>query len=310
MPKEKSLNPVAAQRKADKKKEISKSKRNVQDQRNEKLARRNPDRLQKQIDELRELETRGGLRPKDKDTLAQLEKDVRGIRRARAALGDKAPQFPNYERRERPDARQEQRERRQNLGKRRRDSEHAQVSGSDTDPEVRSIPMPRDTPPPIPRGGAFKDPQIGPDGQRRPHALPSKPAAAPAAPPQLVYSSAPQLRDLKKEAVKFVPAAVRAKQKQVRGEGRLLELEEIDNLEKAGYYTAKKASDAAGEEIRHQEDRTAEEAVIDGHDEDVNMDEDMRRLQQELRQVYSEEEEDEHVPRRQVLVEEVDDDGD
>ncbi|KAF7195477.1 Protein saf1 [Pseudocercospora fuligena] len=303
MPKEKSFNPVAAQRKADKKKEISKSKRNVQDQRNEKLARRNPERLQKQIDELKELETRGVLRPKDKETLTQLERDVRGIWRAREALGDKAPQFPSHERRERNDARQEQRERRQNLGKRRRDSEHAHDSGSDTDPEVRNIPMPRDTPPPIPRE-KFTDPQLGPDGQRVPHALPSKPAATPAAPPQLVYSSAPQLRDLKKEAVKFVPAAVRAKQKQVKGEGRLLEPEEIDNLEKAGYYAAGKAAQAAGEEFRYTEAHAAVKAAAG---EDVDMD-DVSKLQQALTSVYPEEEES--VPRRQVMVEDVDDEGD
>ncbi|EME88396.1 uncharacterized protein MYCFIDRAFT_209795 [Pseudocercospora fijiensis CIRAD86] len=303
MPKEKSLNPVAAQRKADKKKEINKSKRNVQDQRNEKLARRNPERLQKQIDELKEVETRGVLRPKDKETLAQLERDVKGIRRAREALGDRAPQFRSQERRERNDARQEQRERRHNLGKRRRDSEHAHDSGSDTDPEVRHIPMPRDTPPPIPREKCT-DPRLGPDGQRVPHALPSKPAPTPAAPPQLVYSSAPQLRDLKKEAVKFVPAAVRAKQKQVKGEGRLLEPEEMDNLEKAGYYAANKAAQAAGEEVHYREAQNAEKAVAG---DDGDMDE-VSKLQQELTSIFPEEEES--VPRRQVMVEDVDGEDD
>ncbi|KXT08465.1 hypothetical protein AC579_6326 [Pseudocercospora musae] len=303
MAKEKSSNPVTAQRKADKKKEINKSKRNVQEQRNEKLARQNPERLQKQIDGLKELQTRGVLRPKDKETLTRLERDVRGIRRAREALGDKAPQLPSHERREGNDARQEQRERRQNLGKRRRDSEHAHDSGSDTDSQVRNIPMPRDTPPPIPRE-KVTDPQRGPDGQRVPHALPSKPAASPAAPPQLVYSSAPQLRDLRKEAVKFVPAAVRAKQKQVKGEGRLLEPEEIDSLERAGYYAANKGAQAAGEELRHPEAQAAEKVAAG---EDVDMD-DVSKLQQELTSIYPEEEQS--VPRRQVVVEEVDDEGD
>ena len=66
MPKERSLNPVAAQHKADKQKALAKNKKQVQSQRNEKLARRNPERLQRQIDELKELEARGALRPKTK----------------------------------------------------------------------------------------------------------------------------------------------------------------------------------------------------------------------------------------------------
>ncbi|KAF2207943.1 hypothetical protein CERZMDRAFT_3094, partial [Cercospora zeae-maydis SCOH1-5] len=217
--KEKSANPVAAQRKADKRKEIAKSKKSQLEQRNEKLGRRNPARVQKQIDELKELERRAPLRPKDKDTLAQLERDLRAIQRARDALGDAAPQFASGERR----------------GDRDGGVDEAHSSdGDETDPDVRAIPMPRDTPPPIPRR-PFKDPQLGPDGQRVPHALPTKPNVPAPAAPQLVYSSAPQLRDLKKEATKFVPAAVRQKQKQVKGEGRLLEPEEIDKLERAGY---------------------------------------------------------------------------
>ena len=76
MPKERSFNPAAAQRKADKQKEIAKNKKQLQSQRNEKLARRNPERLQRQIDELKELEQRAVLRPKDQETLKQLERDV------------------------------------------------------------------------------------------------------------------------------------------------------------------------------------------------------------------------------------------
>ena len=230
MPKERSINPAQAQRKAEKQREINKNKKILQNQRNEKLVRRNPERLQRQIDELKELEGRGSLRSKDKETLTQLEKDLKGIRRARDALGDAAPKFPTHdrpERRESRNAREEQQQRRQHLGKRRRDQDEVHSDSEDTDPEVRDIPMPRDTPPPIPRDPnrrPFRDPRIGPDGQRIPHALPTKPAAASA--PQVVYSSAPQLRDLKKEATKFVPSAVRQKQKQVKGtSGRLLEAE-------------------------------------------------------------------------------------
>lgn len=315
MPKEKSANPVAAQRKADKRKEIAKSKKNVQEQRNEKLARRNPERLQKQIDELKELESRNQLRPKDKETLAQLERDIRGIKRAREALGDAAPKFPSHERRtertdrgDRGDARQEQRDRRQHLGKRRRDVDgpHSD-SGSDTDPEVRNIPMPRDTPPPMPRQ-KFHDPQIGPDGQRMPHALPTKPVVAPP-PPQLVYSSAPQLRDLKKEATKFVPAAVRQKQKQVKGQGRLLEPEEIDKLEKAGYYAAQKAAEEAGEEAARMEIEV-EEAEAPPGTTDVDMELQLKRFEEEMKGLDPRQEQEPSTTKRVVQLEEVDDDGD
>ncbi|CAK1354935.1 unnamed protein product [Cercospora beticola] len=309
MPKEKSANPVAAQRKADKRKEIAKSKKSQLEQRNEKLARRNPSRVQKQIDELKELESRGPLRPKDKETLVQLERDLRAITRARDALGDAAPQFASGERRgggERCDARQQQRERRQGLGKRRRGADEAHSSdGDETDPEVRAIPMPRDTPPPIPRQ-PFKDPQLGPDGQRVPHALPSKPAVSPPAAPQLVYSSAPQLRDLKKEATKFVPAAVRQKQKQAKGQGRLLEPEEIDELERAGYYAAQKAAEEAGREADAEQTTAAVNALAG---DDVDLEQQLKQFEEEMKDIYPAAEE--QIPRsKQVQLEEVDDDGD
>ncbi|KAK3706643.1 hypothetical protein LTR37_012652 [Vermiconidia calcicola] len=310
MPKERSVNPAQQQRKADKQKEIAKSKKQLQGQRNEKLARRNPERLQKQIDELKELEQRGALRPKDQETLKQLERDVKGVKRAREALGDAAPKFP--ERRSDGRAggmstREEQIQRRQNqqqhLGKRRRGDEDAQ-SGSDTDPEVRDIPMPRDTPPPIPRAprAKFVDPQIGPDGKRVPHALPAKPVSA-GPPARKVYSAAPQLRDLKKEAVKFMPAAVAAQKKRVKGEGRLLEPDEIDRLEKAGYYAAQKATEEAGLESR-LEQVSSEVRAESG---DVDVDEEARRFEEEIGQMYPEEAE--KMPRG-VAMEEVEDEGD
>jgi hypothetical protein len=303
MPKERGFNPAQAQRKADKQKEIAKNKKQLQAQRNEKLARRNPERLQRQIDELKELQQRNVLRPKDEETLKQLERDVKGIRRAREALGDAAPKFPSQERREGGGARQEQLQRRQNqhLGKRRRDEEEAQ--GSDTDPEVKDIPMPRDTPPPIPQQPRekFTDPQVGPDGKRVPHALPSKPA--PAAPSKKVYSAAPQIRDLKKEAARFVPAAVAAQKKRVKGEGRLLEPDEIDRLEKAGYYASQKAAEEAGLEARFEQVGAEVRAEGDGAD----LDEEARRFEQEIADLYPAEEE--KLPRR-VHIEDVEDEGD
>lgn len=293
MPKERSINPVAAQHKADKQKALAKNKKQVQSQRNEKLARRNPERLQKQIDELKELEARGVLRPKDKETLTQLEKDLRGVRRAREALGDAAPKFAERRDHGGGDVRQEQRERRQGLGKRRRDEEEAHDSGSETDPEVRRIPMPRDTPPPIP-------------GQpRKAHALPAKPV--PAAPAQTVYSSAPQLRDLKKEATRFMPSAVAAQKARIKGQGRLLEPEEADRLEKSGYMAAQKAAEAGEKEERFKQLEQEGKAPL--QNQDIDMEEEARRFEMEMAELIGEPP-SQHDGRKTVQMEDVQDDGD
>ncbi|KAG9554095.1 hypothetical protein KCU97_g19107, partial [Aureobasidium melanogenum] len=229
MPKERNINPVAAQHKADKKQALKKSKANVQAQRNEKLARRNPERLQRQIDDLKSLAATQQLRPKDQATLEQLEKDLRAVRKARDILGDKAPGFrPRREDRE-GDQGQEGR-------KRRRQDEDE----DETDEDVRKIPMPRDTPPPIPR-------------RTQPHQLPDKPAAAAPVPAQTTYSSAPVLRNLKEESKRFVPAAVAQNIARQKGQGgRLLEPEEVDKLEKAGYNDARKIADEMEKEAEFE----------------------------------------------------------
>ncbi|KNG80779.1 hypothetical protein ANOM_011206 [Aspergillus nomiae NRRL 13137] len=228
MPKERSFNPVQAQRKADKQKSLKKAKSEAQARQNEKLARRNPERIQRQINDLKAVEESGQqLRPRDKEVLEALERDLRAVQKAREALGDKAPKFDNYQSRRggfggrgRGDG---------VLGKRRRDdrSQFGQDSeSSETDEEVRRIPMPRDTPPPVPRqyqkrreGDADAD-----AGPRGPHGLPAKP---PVVESRTVYEAKPEIKDLRQEAVKkFVPAAVRVKQEAIRGQGKLLEPEE------------------------------------------------------------------------------------
>lgn len=302
MPKERNFNPAQAQRKADKQKEIAKSKKQQQTQRNEKLARRNPERLQRQIDELKELDGRGFLRPKDKETLAQLERDLKGVRRARETLGDAAPKFANHERRDRDgnggrsDPRQEQRERRQNLGKRRRDdNDQENDHGSDTDPEVRSIPMPRDTPPPFPRQ-PMHDPQVGPDGKRIPHALPGKPAVS-APPPKISYSSAPQIRDLKKEAVKFMPSVVSQQKNRMKGQGRLLEPEELDRLEKSGY-------GAAAEAPKPKTEASSQAKRVEG---ELDLDAEASKFLREMEELQRNEKH--ATSKHAVAMEEVEDDG-
>ncbi|KXL42272.1 hypothetical protein M433DRAFT_151000 [Acidomyces richmondensis BFW] len=305
MPKERSINPVQAQRKAEKQKEINKSRKLQQAQRNEKLARRNPERLQRQIDEYKELEERGVLCSKDRETLAQLEKDLRSIKRAREALGDVAPKFGREEKR---DGRQEQKERRQkhqhqqSLGKRRRDEEVAH--SADTDPKVHMIPMPRDTPPPFPYEH-FAASRMQTHEKRELHALPAKPVV----PAQTVYSAAPQLRDLKKEALKFMPSVVSQKRSRIKGEGRLLEPEELDGLERSGYTAGHNASITMGQKVDQEQEATAGKVETG----DIDLEEEAKKFEEEIKDTYilqMQSARDNKADPRSVQLEEVKDEGD
>ncbi|KAI9765928.1 MAG: hypothetical protein M1840_007069 [Geoglossum simile] len=264
MAKEKSVNPAQAHRKKEKEKALKKGLYSLQlysslsstgkiekaVRRTEKVARRNPERLQRQIDELKELRESGRqLNPRDKKLLEELERDVAAVRKARDALGDKAPQFESRRgggERGRGTGRGRGGERRDTTRHRRDDGNE---SDSSTTSSVLAIPMPRDTPPPIPpeyllnRSG--HNPNFTPlpsSGSRipassGPHPLPPKPSIPERPPAKVVYESAPAIRDLRKEATQaFVPAAVQRKLAAQRGQtGRLLEPEEVDQLEEEGY---------------------------------------------------------------------------
>ncbi|KAH8684728.1 WW domain binding protein 11-domain-containing protein [Tricladium varicosporioides] len=273
MPKEKSVNPAQAQRKAEKAKAIKKSKAEQQSRRNEKLARRNPDRLQKQLDELKAIETSGGkLTSHEKSVLEGLEKDIKAVKRAREALGDTAPKFSSGH------GDKGDRDDRGGrgaffggsgrgggvLGKRRRDDEGGSSEEEEVPEDVKVIPMPRDTPPPIPkeildrwyqkrrermgitqgaRGTNANNTPLGDNarlGDRSQGQAVEKPPMLEA---KTVYEAKPIVRDLRKEAVSFVPAAVRAKLDKSKGVGGLVEPEEADILEKAGYMGAVRKSD-------------------------------------------------------------------
>lgn len=151
------------------------------------------------------------------------------------------------------------------LGKRRRDDEDVESDDSDVPEDVRRIPMPRDTPPPIPKamldewwaerrakrnreqeergsgrgeggGGGANAMPLGRDrgigGGREEEST----TATPVAEPKVVYEAKPIVRDLRKEAVSaFVPAAVRMKMQKTQGVGGLMEPEEADRLEREGY---------------------------------------------------------------------------
>ncbi|KAM3496423.1 hypothetical protein MY3957_000263 [Beauveria namnaoensis] len=241
MAKEKSYNPVAAQRKADKAKAIKKGKSEAQERRNERLARKNPDQIQRQIDDLKKITEGGGkLSRHEEQVLEGLEKEFKSVKKARDALGDKAPVFGRAGNRDGE-------AKRGVLGKRRRGSSGASSSDEDVPDAVKSIPMPRDTPPPIPKeildawyakrraqrnaeqaarsGGVDKTDDKG-DAKKDKPAVESR----------TVYEAAPVTRNLQKEAVSaFMPSAVRSKLTKSAGQGGLMEPEEADALEKQGY---------------------------------------------------------------------------
>ncbi|KAK6360998.1 hypothetical protein TWF730_007113 [Orbilia blumenaviensis] len=230
MPKERSINPAAAHLKSEKAKALAKSRGQRQQQRQEKLSRRNPDRLQRQIDELKDKETKGlALSAHERKTLDELERDVKAVRKARDALG--VPQ--EQERGQRGDRGGGDRGRggfrgrggrggrggfdgRQRYG--RRAGDDGEDSDSSTASSVAEIPLPTGPPP-------LKQFQIGrKDVEPLPAhltGLPSKPGAAgtgvgapkPSQPVVTTYSSAPVMRDLRKEAVVFMPAAVQRQKK-------------------------------------------------------------------------------------------------
>ncbi|OIW31157.1 hypothetical protein CONLIGDRAFT_302549 [Coniochaeta ligniaria NRRL 30616] len=288
MAKEKKFNPVAAERKAQKQKEI---KKDLQARRNEKLAQRNPNRLKEQIAALKAIVESGGkLTQLEEQSLESLERDLKAVEKARKALGDKAPTFGRGGQGGQGGG---------VLGKRRRDGEEEVESDeSDVPEDVRRIPMPRDTPPPIPKavldewwakrrakrnkeqqeeggrergsggggGGANalplgKDRGIG--GGREESSTP-----APAVEPKVVYESKPIVRDLRKEAVSaFVPTAVRMKMQKTQGVGGLMEPEEADRLEKEGYLKTKAGeTQATGTSDERQQRTVTMEEVDDDED--------------------------------------------
>ncbi|KAK5998826.1 hypothetical protein PT974_01209 [Cladobotryum mycophilum] len=239
MPKEKNYNPVQAQRKADKAKEVKKGKAEAKGRRDEKLARKNPERLQKQIDDLKAVTTSGGkLSRHEEQVLEGLEKELKAVKRARDTLGDNAPSFSRSWRRD-DDSRSG------TLGKRRRGGDDGSSSDEDVEEDVRRIPMPRDTPPPIPKAEmdqwyakrrAKREAEMAARRGDNDSDGDGKEKKAPAVEAKTVYEAKPIVRDLRKEAVvAFVPTSVQLKMNKGKGQGGLIEPEEADRLEREGY---------------------------------------------------------------------------
>lgn len=288
-------------------------KAEVAARRTEKLARRNPDRLQRQIDDLEAAEASGQpLKPRDKKALEELRSEVNAVGKARDAQGDKAPTFARgygVDGGRRVPSKGE-RGGGGMLGKRRRVGIRGIESsdGSETDESVRRIPMPRDTPPPIPApylqraepGNANLQP-IGEGkggGERMPHTLPPKPE--PVVQSQTVYEAKPAVRDLRKEAVSaFIPAVVQRKIGARKGQGKLLEPEEMDRLEREGYGKGggdgvQEASVGAGIDV-NAAPVVGAESEVDSGDARARLEEEEERFERELRSVQLEEVRDEDL---------------
>lgn len=239
---------------------------------------RNPDRLQRQIDDLKALEQSlgGRLSARDRKQLEELERDIGRVRKAREVAKSKGIDLrgPGGDSRDggRGGSRRDDRRdgRGSILGKRQRETNEPE--SSETDEDVRNVPMPRDTPPPIPTQRSRHAPgeRINPNleplgegrggGEREFHALPVKPEP-PVVVAQTVYEARPAVRDLRKEAVsKFVPAIVQQKLKAKMGEapGKLLEEDEMEKLEREGYGAPIK-KDNVEEEPGDELDRKDEE---------------------------------------------------
>lgn len=166
------------------------------------------------------------------------------MKKARDTLGDKAPSFGRGWNRD--DSRSGV------LGKRRRGSNEATASDDDVPEDVKNIPMPRDTPPPIPKEvldkwyserRARRNAEIAAKQEEEGN-IPKR-EEAPVIEAKTVYEAKPVVRDLRKEAVSaFVPTAVKLKMDKGKGEGGLMEPEEADRLEKEGYL---KTGDTSGQ---------------------------------------------------------------
>jgi len=265
-------------------------------QRTNRLASRNPSRLERQIAELKALETRQGkLNARDQKQLDDLENDVQRVKKAREVLGDKAPSFIDKRREHGKDG--------AGVGGKRKREWEANEQSSETDEDVRRIPMPRDTPPPIPfqsrprkkLGNANLEPLGegrggGERGGASEHELPAKPEAKPQ--PKTVYESKPVVRDLRREAVsRFVPAVVAQKIAATKGQGRLLEEEEVERLEEEGYGVgATKAGETQGRVMM-----VDAAPAVDGSARDASLEAEEERFERELRGVQMEEVEDEDL---------------
>ncbi|KAK9458195.1 hypothetical protein V1511DRAFT_454703 [Dipodascopsis uninucleata] len=88
MAKDKGLNPVQAQQKREKAAAIKKAKADRTARLTEKLSKRNPERISRQIETLKSLEQEGKLQGQDRKLLADLEKQIVLVKKAKEKLAE------------------------------------------------------------------------------------------------------------------------------------------------------------------------------------------------------------------------------
>jgi hypothetical protein len=189
------INPAQAQRKKDKERQLKKQKQERQNQRIERLAKRNPTRQLKQI---AEFEGKADLTSSEQDQLNSLKKDVEEIESARKKLGLEELKKPKFS--------QESQKSQTNDPKKSyywdpvlnpegnppEGEEPAYItdeedSGYSTSESVSKIPLPERPPPSV--------------------------AELKAGPAKSTYESAPVIRDLARESAAMVPVAVAKKKR-------------------------------------------------------------------------------------------------
>ncbi|CUS13871.1 unnamed protein product [Tuber aestivum] len=253
---------MQAWHKKEKAKQVKKGKAEKQKLRTEKLARRNPNRIQKQIDELTAIEESGGqMSSGDRKLLEELQRDLSAVKKAKQALGEKVPEQRAGAKRSAGDMEKDEkrapRPPQQYHPHHRRGEgcpdESDSDSGESTSSSVRDIPMPPGTPPPL-------QTKAWPRGPRTVHELPEKPVTAPV---RTTYSAAPILRDLRKEAAVFVPAAVERKMLVEKATGGEEDGEKEEEEEEEEGFMRKKINAAPDVDVEFSKFQAEMEEVAD-----------------------------------------------
>lgn len=104
-----------------------------------------------------------------------------------------------------------------------------------------------------------------------------------------------------------MPSAVAAQKARTKGQGRLLEPEEADRLEKAGYMAAQKAAEAGEKEERFKQLEQQAKAPTTTS-QDIDMEEEARRFELEMAEMIGEPP-SQQDGRKTVQMEDVEDDG-
>lgn len=218
------INPAQAQRKKEKERQLKKQKQERQNQRNERLAKRNPSRQLKQIDEL---ESRiNTLTSSEKAHLESLKKDVEEIERARKQMG--MTEIERKKKSTRVVSNNDSNNKKKSYywdpiinpegdppeGEEQAWMPDEEDSGYSTSESVSEIPLPERKPPSV--------------------------EELKAGPAKSTYESAPVIKDLYQETTQMVPAAVKRKKAENSYEQTPMEKEYASEEEEYHQHDAKR----------------------------------------------------------------------